>query len=73
MTPSSKCFSEKELEILSEVLEVIRGIFRETTQVEPKLFLIGMNVLRDLEESIQVTNLVLNYGLIIHSDSSIKQ
>jgi len=35
----------KEIEILAEILEVIRDIFRKSTNIEPRLFLIGMKAL----------------------------
>jgi len=40
-----KSFSEKEIKILREILDIIRDIFKKSTNIEPKLFLIGMKAL----------------------------
>jgi hypothetical protein len=38
-------FSEKEIKFLLEILDTIRSIFKKSTNIEPKLFLIGMKAL----------------------------
>lgn len=45
MTKYYDVFSDKEIRIIKEVLESIRTIFKEETNVEAKIFLIGMKAL----------------------------
>jgi len=38
-------FTEKELALLKTVINVVRDIFKESTNSDPQLFLIGMKAL----------------------------